>query len=77
MKLESHHSVLTTSKKQNKLKINNSSQIHQIIDVTGQTSPLPLQYRKKTGGYRESQLTGPEIHGQKSLRTSNGVEKPK
>lgn len=47
MKLESHHSVLTTSKKQNKLKINNSSQIHQIIDVTGQTSPLPLRYRKK------------------------------
>lgn len=56
-KLGSHHSVLKTSRKLNKLK-NHQLFLKKISGVTGQTAALKLE--RLTGKYRESQLTGAE-----------------
>lgn len=55
--LASHHTILTTCKKLNKLKINRPSQIQQKIEVTRQVTAPKI-------GERGSQLTASETHQQ-------------
>lgn len=68
---ESFHTILTTSKMLNKVKINNSSQIYQRSEVIGQTAVPKLD--RQTGGYKESQLT----RAKPPTGTKSTVGKPK
>ena len=72
MGLGSHHSLLTTSKKLNRLKSQHCSWIHKTGGYTGQTSAPPRLERDEC--YRESQLPGVETEWKPLWEPVSGQE---